>query len=118
MTSVRRPGQTTKKGSSPSRIPGRQPKAAGFRDVVPNVRDHGVKPPAKSVQYDPQWVFLSEDLKLMYLSHFARWGVWSGDLFAMTIPPAIVEQAEALRRQFLRDPRHEGWLGDYPGPGV
>jgi hypothetical protein len=52
----------------------------------------------------------------MYLSHFARFGDWSETVQSCyEIPPAIQEQAEKLRARFLSDPRHEGWLGDFPG---
>jgi hypothetical protein len=91
-----------------------------FRDVIPNVRDHGVKPPLASERgHRGPWVYLSDDLKTMYLSHFARFGDWSDTVHSCyEIPPAIQEQAEKLRARFLSDPRHEGWLGDFPGPGV
>jgi hypothetical protein len=119
MTSPSRPGKPQRKASSPS-SPGRQAKAQGFRDVVPNVRDHGVKPPPKSeIGRKGEWVFLSVDLHKMYLSHFARFGDWSETVKACyVIPPAIQEEAEALRRQFLAHPRHQGWLGDFPGDGT
>lgn len=85
-------------------------------EVIPNVRDHGVKPPAVNQRYDSDWVGLSRDLQRMYLSHYARFGAWSP--WALTYPHLPQEEAEALRRQFLAHPRHLEWLGDFPGKGV
>ena len=100
MTSPSRPGKPQRKASSSS-SPGWQAKADGSG-------------PSKG-----EWVFLSVDLCKMYLSHFARFGDWSETVKACyVIPPAIQEEAEALRRQFLAHPRHQGWLGDFPGEGI
>lgn len=90
-----------------------------FADVIPNVRDHGVKPPpASEANRKGSWVYLSDNLKRSYLSHFARWGDWSPTVTrCYEIPPAVQEEAERLRARFLRDPRRHDWLGDYPGTG-
>ena len=94
-------------------------KANIFADVVPNVRDHGVKPPPASTRgIKAPWLGLSADLKKAYLSHFARFGAWSEAVLACyDVPPAIQEQADTLRKLFLAHPQRETWAGDFPGEG-
>jgi hypothetical protein len=65
------------------------------------------------------WVYLSDDLKRMYLSHFARFGDWSDTVKQChEIPPDVQAAATELRRKFLAlAPQiRDAWAGDFPAP--
>lgn len=69
------------------------------------------------------WATLSAEHKKKLLSAYARFGgVWPEylvrDILRCPVPPAVQEQADKLRDAFLKEPRREDWLGDYPGSGV
>jgi hypothetical protein len=64
------------------------------------------------------WAKLSPDLRKMYLSHYARFGDWSATVKeCYDVGPAVQIEADKLRAAFVKDPRHENWLGDWPGTG-
>ena len=100
--------------------------------LVPNVRDHGVDAPSRSTLAayaapNPHvWTFLPAEHRNVILSDFARFGGrWpkyflTDMLNGAPVPPAVQEQADKRRREFLALPaaRRDAWVGPFPGPGT